>query len=111
MINDFQNVIFQSILGMDKDEFMRKANLMRNPEGWDEEKRCPVCKKPIIIDKETGDMFCSNYSIGYKTENKCYWHRYSDGLNYWSTPEEMVQSMCSKDPEFKKKFEDMFSKM
>ena len=106
--NDVQDIMFQSTLNMSKEEFLRKMGLMRNPKGWDEIKRCPVCKKEI---KETENgVQCSNFSIDYKESGKCYWHRYTDGLNYWSSPEEMFKVMCQKDPEFKKKFDEEYNK-
>lgn len=98
-----QDIMFETVLGMSKDEFMRKANLMRNPEGFESPGHCPVCKKELI-QSENGDLFCKNFSIQYETnaDSGCYWHRYADGLNYWSSPNEMFEAMAKVNPSFKK---------
>ena len=88
-----EDFIFQTTIGMTKEEFLRKAGLMRNPKNG----HCPICKKPIITN-EQNDVFCSDYG----KSNGCYWHRYADGLNYWSSPEECFAKMAETDPEFAK---------
>ena len=93
-------MLFNSITGMSKEEFKRKAGLMRNPEGLEKPGRCPVCKAELK-QNDQGDLYCSNYSSGYEKDGGCYWHRYKDGLNYWSSPEEMFKAMVETDPEFK----------
>lgn len=82
-----------------------KVNLARNPEGYKDPKRCPICKKEIKVDSK-GGMFCSNYSPDYEKSGKCYWHRYSNGLNYWSSPTEIMREACKKYPELKKMMEN-----
>lgn len=94
------DMVLESTIGMNKEQFLRTAGLMRNPEGFDGPKRCPLCKKKIITNEE-GHMFCENFSSNYEKDGKCYWHRYEDGLNYWSKPEEVFDTLAKKDPEFK----------
>lgn len=89
MDNSFQDILFSAVTGMDKDSFERKAGLRRNPELG----RCPICKEEIIYE-DNGDMACKNFNKG------CYWHRYSDGLNFWSSTEEIIRAKCKEDPEF-----------
>jgi hypothetical protein len=107
---NLQDLMLQQIIGMDKEEFERTAGLMRNPEGSGKPGRCPVCKNKLIKN-DRGDLFCVNFDVGYKKNGKCFWHRYEDGLNYWSTPEEMFKSMCDKDPEFKAKYNQVYSSL
>jgi len=107
-MKNFEDFVFQTTIGMTKNEFIRKDQLMRNPEGFEKPGYCPICKKELVIN-EQGDLFCKNFSIGYEKDGRCFWHRYIDGLNYWSSPEEMVKSMCNKDPEFKRKYEKIYS--
>jgi len=90
-------MLAQLLVG-DKEAFMRKAQLMRGPEGFGEKRYCPVCKK-LIVKNEQGDMFCENHSLDYKKNGKCFWHRYKDGTNYWSDPVEVMQSMAKEHPE------------
>lgn len=104
-----QNMLFELLTGMNEEQFMRKAQLMRNPEGADKD-ICPVCKSKIRTN-EQGDKFCVNYEQCYeKVSDKCYWHRYADGTNMWSSPEECIKAMCDTDPEFAREFENLMSK-
>ena len=75
-------------LMFNKKELLRKVALWRNPEGLDQNV-CPECKGKIRT-TEKGDKFCENYSIDEKKEGACCWHRYANGLNYWSEPEELI---------------------
>jgi hypothetical protein len=72
------------------EEFQRKADLMRDPEGFGENKRCPVCKKSIKTD-EQGDTYCGEFTVNYKVRGGCFWHRYKNGTNYWTEPSELMQ--------------------
>jgi len=101
----FHDFVFESLLGMDKNHFTQKAVLMRNPEGFEKPGYCPICKKELH-QNDQGDLFCKDYTPDYERKDGCYWHRYEDGLNYWSTPEEMVKTMAEKNPRFKKVFEE-----
>ena len=76
--------------------FIRKADLMRNPEGPKKD-ICPACKKRIVVNAK-GDQYCENFNLDYEKQNppKCYWHRYVDGLNYWSSPEEIIPILAKK---------------
>lgn len=93
-----KDVLFQATMGMDKKTFLRKAQLMRGPEGWGENRYCPVCKKPIHTN-EQGDMTCENFSLGYEKNGKCFWHRWKDGTNYWSDLMDVMKSMAKDNPE------------
>lgn len=104
-----QDIMFKAMLGMDKNEFVRKANLMRNPEGFEKPGYCPVCKKELVQDN--GNLFCKDFSTQYDTKGGCYWHRYEDGLNYWSSPQEMFDAMAKKDPDFKKIYDAALSRI
>ena len=103
MSDPIDSIMFEAILGMNKNEFLRKENLMRNPEWSENHGYCPVCKSEIV-QNENGDLFCKNFSIQYETNGNggCYWHRYADGLNYWSSPHEMFEAMAKVNPSFKK---------
>jgi len=103
-IIDFEDLVFQNVVGMDKDAFLRNAQLMRGPGGFEKPGYCPICKKELVKN-EQGDLYCKDFNIGYKKEGGCFWHRYKDGLNYWSEPEEMFKDMAAKNPEFKKAYE------
>ena len=89
------DITLEAMIGMNKDEFMRQAQLMINPEGYPERDICPICKNKIKKE-ENGDMFCENYTIDEKEikNGKCFWHRYKNGLNYWSPPSQMIPVMC-----------------
>ena len=97
-MQDIQDIIFQLTIGMNREEFKRKCGLMQNPEGLEKPGYCPICKKKLE-QNDKGDLFCQGYIA---KESSCYWHRYADGLNYWSSPDEMFASMAKTDPEFKK---------
>lgn len=94
MNKKIKHFLFHIMLGMGEAEFHRTAGLTRNPEGPPEQKCCPVCKKPILRD-EQGDLRCENFSLDYERNDGCYWHRYADGLNYWSKPAEILKSIST----------------
>jgi hypothetical protein len=94
MTNVAQDVVFQMVTGLTKEEFLRKAGLLRNPEGYGKTKHCPVCKSPI--QEERGDLFCINHSLNYERDGKCYWHRYADGTNYWTPASELIKVLSAK---------------
>lgn len=94
--NGLDDILLRSLIGMSRDEFKRKAGLMRNPE----RNHCPVCKKPIHANDQ-GDLFCENLNLNYENEGGCFWHRYEDGTNYWSSPEEIFAQAKKKYPELK----------
>jgi len=104
----FEDLILQNTIGMDKKTFMRKAQLMRNPGGFEKPGYCPVCKKDLI-QNDQGDLFCEDFNISYEEKGGCFWHRYADGLNYWSEPEEMFAVMAKNDPKFKEKYDRVIS--
>lgn len=99
IMSTMQDVLFHALLGMDRKTFERKGKLMRNPEGLGEQKYCPLCKKPIRIN-DRGDMTCENFELreDYTDSDKCMWHRWEDGTNYWSNPMEALKAMAKKDP-------------
>jgi hypothetical protein len=106
----YQDFVFQNMLGMDKAAFLRKAGLMRNPEGFEKPGYCPICKKELR-QNDQGDLYCTDWNPGYEKEGGCYWHRYADGLNYWSEPEEIFKVMAENDPEFKKMYDQAKSRL
>lgn len=91
---------------MDVEKAKRKMHLMRGPEGIGDEKYCPVCKKPIHVG-ERGDMTCENFELreNYENTDKCFWHRWHDGTNYWSEPMEIFEAFAKESPEFKEVLE------
>jgi len=107
---NFEDILFQSVINMTKKEFLRKAGLMRNPEGFEKPGYCPICKKELR-QNDQGDLFCVDWTPGYEKEGGCYWHRYADGLNYWSSPAEMFKVMAEKDPEFMKKYDQKITNL
>lgn len=93
-----KDIMMQLMTGMTSEQFARKAQLMRGPEGWGDEKSCPVCKKPIHVN-EQGDTFCENFSLDYEKNGRCFWHRWKDGTNHWSDPMEVMKGMAKDCPE------------
>ena len=107
---NIEDILLKSTIGMDRKTFIRTAQLMRNPEGLEKPFRCPVCKKEIHKN-EQNDLYCSAFNISYEKEGGCFWHRYADGLNYWSPPEDMFKVMAEKNEEFRKVYESSQSTM
>jgi len=107
---DIRDLMCEALLGMDRKSFERKAQLMRNPEGFEKPGYCPVCKKELI-QNDQGDLYCKDWNPGYETQGGCFWHRYADSLNYWSSLEEMFEVMAAKDPEFKRMYDQARSRM
>lgn len=70
---------------------MLYAIMKRNPEGMYGDV-CPNCKSKLKQNKK-GDLHCENFTLtSLEIEcGKCPWHRYSDGTNYWSPPEELMK--------------------
>jgi len=93
-----KDAVLMAMTGMTSEEFNRKAQLMRGPKGWGENRYCPVCKKPIHTN-DRGDRFCENFSLDYKKNGKCFWHRWKDGTNHWSSPVEVMRAMAVDCPE------------
>lgn len=86
MLDKVMNAIISDGLGItSKEDFMRSASLMRNPENG----RCPACKLQIRTN-DKGDQYCQKFDLDYKKNGGCYWHRYKDGLNYWSSIKEIA---------------------
>jgi len=108
MSNPLEDLVMMTTLGMSKDEFMRTANLKRNPEGFGEQKRCPVCKRPVEVINEDGDIACENFSLDYEKNGKCYWHRWANGTNYWSSPKDVLEAAAKEFPEFGALYKEHF---
>ena len=108
--NIVEDIQFHSTFGMSRNDFLRKAQLMRSPEGMSDNKYCPNCKKPVRTN-EKGDMYCTNYSLDYEKNGKCFWHRYADGLNYWSSPVEIAKVKAQEYPELRGVVESMGIKL
>ena len=98
MNNLIDDLLLKSVIGMTKEEFLRKAILMRNPEGFAGD-RCPNCKSNIKKNAH-GDMWCEKHNLNDKTS--CPWHRHHDGTNYWSSINEIIDAK----PEIKKKMQE-----
>ena len=105
---DIRDLMCESLLGMDRKSFERKAQLMRGPEGFEKPGYCPVCKKELHVN-DKGDLFCKDFNLDYEKKGGCYWHRYADGLNYWSSPEELFSVMADKNPAFKDAYEKIMN--
>jgi hypothetical protein len=89
--NPMRELLFRVHLGCSESEFFRKVGLCRNPERG----RCPICKKQVEL-SGNGDRHCENFSLNHEKDGKCYWHRYADGTNYWTSPEELMRVMSKK---------------
>ena len=96
--------VLQNLLMGNTEDVKRDINLQRNPEGIGDTKYCPVCKKPIQVN-EQGDQMCENFSLDYKRNGKCYWHRWNDGTNHWSSPIEIFDAFAKESPEFREIYE------
>lgn len=74
------------MIRMTKEEILRTATLLRNPERG----HCPNCKKPLREEKN-GDLYCPDFSLN--ADAKCVWHRYKNGLNYWSSTRDVIETL------------------
>jgi len=70
------------------EKIKRLAKLAKNPEN----RKCPACNASINI-RKNGDMFCNRFNLDYEKQAGCFWHRYENGLNYWSEIEEVMRAM------------------